>query len=106
MFSTSNLYRDKGVGFEHRLILLGVWWGGLGWSGLSLQAYGLYKLVVAQMQKNPLLSQLFWGLNSLNRHNVSIGVRAGGGEGGCSPPKFWATQIFWVARENLGKASF
>ena len=29
-----------------------------------------------------------------------------GGEGGCSPPKFWATQIFWAARENLGKASF
>ena len=37
----------------------------------------------------------------------NIGVRAGGGEGGCShPPKFWATQIFWAARENLGKASF
>ena len=35
-----------------------------------------------------------------------IGVRAGGGEGGCSPPKVWATQIFWAARENLGKASF
>ena len=29
-----------------------------------------------------------------------------GGEGGCSPPKVWATQIFWAARENLGKASF
>ena len=29
-----------------------------------------------------------------------------GGEGGCSPPKFWATQIFWAARENLGKVSF
>ena len=29
-----------------------------------------------------------------------------GGEGGCSPPKFWETQIFWAARENLGKASF
>ena len=28
------------------------------------------------------------------------------GEGGWSPPKFWATQIFWAARENLGKASF
>ena len=36
-----------------------------------------------------------------------IGVRAGeGGEGGCSPPKFWATQIFWAARKNLGKAIF
>ena len=29
-----------------------------------------------------------------------------GGEGGCSSPKFWATQIFWAARENLGKANF
>ena len=29
-----------------------------------------------------------------------------GCEGGCSPPKFWATQIFWATRENLGKASF
>ena len=29
-----------------------------------------------------------------------------GGEGGCSPPKVWATQIFWAARGNLGKASF
>ena len=29
-----------------------------------------------------------------------------GGEGGCSPPKFLATQIFWAARENLGKANF
>ena len=29
-----------------------------------------------------------------------------GGEGGCSPLKVWATQIFWAARENLGKASF
>ena len=29
-----------------------------------------------------------------------------GGEGGCSPPKFGATQFFWAARENLGKASF
>ena len=28
-----------------------------------------------------------------------------GGEGGCSAPKFWAAQIFWAARENLGKAS-
>ena len=29
-----------------------------------------------------------------------------GGEGGCSPRKVWATQIFWAAKENLGKASF
>ena len=44
---------------------------------------------------------------AISRHSVMvIGVRAGGGEGGCSPPKFWATQIFWATRENLGKASF
>ena len=41
-----------------------------------------------------------------SKSGLGIGVRAGGGEGGCSPPKFWATQIFWAARENLGKASF
>ena len=29
-----------------------------------------------------------------------------GSEGGGSPPNNWATQIFWAARENLGKASF
>ena len=29
-----------------------------------------------------------------------------GGEGGCSPPKVRATQVFWAARGNLGKASF
>ena len=28
------------------------------------------------------------------------------GEEGCSPPKFWATQIFWAARESLGKPRF
>ena len=82
------------MGFEHRLIWLGVWWGGLGWGGLSLQAYGLYKLVVAQVQKNPLLSQLFWSLNSLNRHNVSIGVRAGGARGAAAPPNFGQLRFF------------
>ena len=42
-----------------------------------------------------------------NSHTGPMHRRTGrGGEGGCSPPKFWATQIFWVARENLGKASF
>ena len=35
-----------------------------------------------------------------------IGVRAGGARGAAAPPKFWATQIFWAAGENLGKASF
>ena len=35
-----------------------------------------------------------------------IGVRAEGTWGAAAPPKFWATQIFWAARENLGKARF
>ena len=30
----------------------------------------------------------------------------GGARGAAAPPKFWATQFFWAARENLGKASF
>ena len=38
---------------------------------------------------------------------VNLGVRAGeGARGVAAPPKFWATQIFWAARENLGKVSF
>ena len=43
---------------------------------------------------------------------VNIGVRAGGERGGCTPPpqkkkkKIGATQIFWAARENLGKVGF
>ena len=36
----------------------------------------------------------------------NIGVRAGGARGAAALPKFWATEIFWAARENLGKASF
>ena len=39
-------------------------------------------------------------------NHATIGVRAGGARGAAAPPKFWATQIFWAARENLGKASF
>ena len=39
---------------------------------------------------------------------VKIGVRAGGvgARGAAVPPKFWATQIFWAARENLGNSVF
>ena len=97
------------MGFEHRLIWLGVWWGGLGWGGLSLQAYGLYKLVVAQVQKNLLLSQLFWSLNSLNRHNVSMGVRAGGGggaRGAAAPPNFGQLRFFGHQEKILAKLAF
>ena len=35
-----------------------------------------------------------------------IGARAGRARGAAAPPKFWATQIFWAARENLDKTSF
>ena len=46
-------------------------------------------------------------ISSAPFHVASIHRRTGRwGEGGCSPPKFWATQIFWATRENLGKASF
>ena len=43
------------------------------------------------------------GGGGLEKRKV-IGVRAGGG--GCSSPPFQilGTQIFWVVRENLGKA--
>ena len=48
------------------------------------------------------VSKNLWFQNTTYLHR-----RTGrGGEGGCSPPKFWAIQIFWAARENLGKASF
>ena len=48
-----------------------------------------------------------FGSSDINVLEHRLHRRTGrGSEGGCSPPKFWATQIFWVARENLGKASF
>ena len=37
---------------------------------------------------------------------IDIGVRTGRARGAAAPPKFWATQIFWATRENLGKACF
>ena len=66
-----------------------------------------YTLVFIVMRNALTLKQHFqqW----YNTRNIAIAThrRTGrGGEGGCSPPKFWATQIFWAARENLGKASF
>ena len=51
-----------------------------------------------------LMNTSYWPLWSRHLH---LHRRTGwGGEGGCSPLKFWATQSFWAARENLGKASF
>ena len=50
-----------------------------------------------------------WFVFGQSRAKVSAGfkgVRAGGARGAAAPPKVWATQIFWAARENLGKASF
>ena len=41
------------------------------------------------------------------RHKCAIHRRTGrGGEGGCSPPKVWATQIFWAEREIWAKPVF
>ena len=45
-------------------------------------------------------------LLALPKEYIGTGVRAGGARGAAAPPKFWTTQIFWAARENLGKASF
>ena len=43
----------------------------------------------------------------MNSTLFTIGVRAGrGARGAAAPTKFWATQIFWATRENLGKARF
>ena len=39
---------------------------------------------------------------AISKLSACIGVRAGG-LGGCSPPKFWATQIFWAAKEIWAK---
>ena len=60
--------------------------------------------------KRPLgenLVKLLFGLIQLIGSTHPKHRRTGrGGEGGCSPPKFWATEIFWAARATLGKASF
>ena len=58
---------------------------------------------------NPILFSLSFNSTSINisgSMNAHRRTGRGGGEGGCSPLKFWATQIFWAARENLGKAIF
>ena len=43
---------------------------------------------------------------SLRESGIYHGRTGRGGEGGCSPPKFWATQIFWAAREIWAKPVF
>ena len=48
----------------------------------------------------------FEKIKNCHSHRRTGRGEGGGGEEGCSPPKFWATQIFLgAARENLGKAS-
>ena len=47
-----------------------------------------------------------WSLNRAPLLGGTIGVRAGEARGAAAAPKFWATQIFWEAREILGKTSF
>ena len=51
--------------------------------------------------KRPLSLCIFGG-----RLHRRTGGGGGGARGATDPPKFWATQLFWAARENLGKASF
>ena len=58
-------------------------------------------------------SQIFDHTNGLTPFNWKNAHRRTGreGRGGLQPPtpshpRFWVTQIFWAARENLGKARF
>ena len=70
------------------------------------------KISITQTQKNGntytrfLTTKVIKSCYTLIKTFDKLHRRTGrGGEGGCRPPKFWATQIFWAARENLGKAS-
>ena len=58
----------------------------------------IFKTLALLMEDDHILLS-FFGINELEHRRTGRG-----GEGGCSPPKFWATKIFWAARENLGKA--
>ena len=52
------------------------------------------------------MANLWMKLNAFFRLEIShtlIGVRAGGAGGAAAPPKFWATQIFWAAKEIWAK---
>ena len=58
-----------------------------------------------QGEQSPTITQM--GKQSINMLNMrtkvlhmNIGVRAGGA---AAPPKFWATQIFWAAKEIWAK---
>ena len=67
--------------------------GGQSWKKASVPSFQAWSQVY--------LSTIYYQFRSLHRRTGR------GGEGGCSPPpKFWATQTFWAARENLGKVSF
>ena len=50
----------------------------------------------------PSLARLYSAAASPSKHR-----RTGrGGEGGCSPPKFWATQIFLGSKREFGQSQF
>ena len=49
---------------------------------------------------------LKFSLKDVYDSRLSHSRTGGNGRGGLQPPKFWATQTFWAARENLGIASF
>ena len=58
-------------------------------------------LLLSIAAKNPRTLVITFGKLSVFYKTHKHGRTAREGEGGCSPPKFWATQIFWAARENL-----
>ena len=50
-----------------------------------------------------------WSSKHAMQNILLTGVQAEGTRGALQTPlpaKFWATQIFWAASENLGKANF
>ena len=72
-----------------------------------LQEESRWKTSVAYSRLYTRVSNFNCYLSILRTCTTIVHRRTGrGGEGGYSPPKVWATQIFWAARENLGKANF
>ena len=67
----------------------------------ALSAVCLYYLWFLSNSANQLLN-----LSTAQAYSIPIGVRAGGTGGAAAPPKFWAIQIFWAAREIWAKPVF